>query len=245
MGFIIDKRRKVGVKTCQKRKRVVTKPASVKGKKRTKIAKSQPQPPKQQFSSFLNQERNLIIEKQHQVQKSTLELQAIDKALTDQTCNITTRNKLKAKRLDVLTQLKKSKSVTVSEFDKRVSPFARSAHKQDESVDKKLTELYYDIFPSKLNTPMLKCIDIDLCPHCNVPYLQSTEESMLVCPDCSESKPFMDTSAATVAYGDEVEFTSFSYKRINHLNEWLNHFQAKEATPVPNAALEKNNGIFL
>jgi hypothetical protein len=64
------------------------------------------------------------------------------------------------------------------------------------------------------------------------------DDSMMICSKCGNTTHYIDTSSATIAYGDEVEYSSFSYKRINHLNEWLNHFQAKEATPVPEETIQ-------
>jgi hypothetical protein len=36
-----------------------------------------------------------------------------------------------------------------------------------------------------------------------------------------------------------LEVCYFSYKRINHFNEWLAQFQAKESTEIPDEVYEK------
>lgn len=79
----------------------------------------------------------------------------------------------------------------------------------------------------------------DFCPNCpeNQSLVLNTVESVMYCPECAIIVPFMDCSSSSTAYGDEVEYSSFSYKRINHLNEWLKTFQARESTPVPDQDL--------
>ena len=78
-----------------------------------------------------------------------------------------------------------------------------------------------------------RTIGTDRCAQCDVQHVLVTKDAMLVCPECGLSQPYVDATSASMAYGCEVEFTAFSYKRINHFNEWLNQFQAKENTSIP------------
>ena len=62
------------------------------------------------------------------------------------------------------------------------------------------------------------------------------------CTKCKQTYTFIQATSSRIAYGEEVEFTSFSYRRENHFQEWLNCFQAKESTTLlkKEAAAQKN-----
>ena len=102
-----------------------------------------------------------------------------------------------------------------------------------------MIELYKQEFFSASSTPRLHVINTDYCSQCGDDCVFSNEDAMMYCSQCGVMSQFMDATSSSIAYGDEIEYTSFSYKRINHLNEWLNHFQAKETTPVPEDVLRQ------
>lgn len=80
-----------------------------------------------------------------------------------------------------------------------------------------------------------------ICEVCNVPYLVSQIESLLICPACGKAEQFFDISVQGMTYEQEITSevnVSFSYKRINHFNEWLAQFQAKESTEIPMELLD-------
>ena len=83
------------------------------------------------------------------------------------------------------------------------------------------------------------CRDKDHCPACFQPYVYSADESTLFCSTCSYSTMYIDAKPSAVAYGDQVEFSSFSYKRINHFSEYSNHLQARESKQVPRGVLRQ------
>lgn len=72
----------------------------------------------------------------------------------------------------------------------------------------------------------------NLCTHCNTKLLVLANESSLGCPTCGRKTQYMQSTSAQISYGDEVEFSVFSYKRANHFCDWLLSFQAKETTVV-------------
>jgi rubrerythrin len=75
-----------------------------------------------------------------------------------------------------------------------------------------------------------------ICKICSVSYLVSQIESLLICPKCGKTEQFFDISVQGMTYEQEITSevnVSFSYKRINHFNEWLAQFQAKESTDIP------------
>ena len=79
---------------------------------------------------------------------------------------------------------------------------------------------------------MLEVINPDVCK-CGAEFMESVNDAQLVCAVCHTTQEYLDASTSSLAYGDDVEWSSFSYKRMNHLSEWLNHFQARETTRVP------------
>jgi hypothetical protein len=79
---------------------------------------------------------------------------------------------------------------------------------------------------------MLEVINPDVCK-CGAEFMESVNDAQLVCSVCHTTQEYLDASTSSLAYGDDVEWSSFSYKRMNHLSEWLNHFQARETTRVP------------
>ena len=87
------------------------------------------------------------------------------------------------------------------------------------------------------DTQLVFCTDKDHCPQCHQPYVYSADESTLFCTTCSYSSMYIDAKPSAVAYGDQIEFSSFSYKRINHFSEYSNHLQARESKQIPRAVL--------
>jgi hypothetical protein len=79
----------------------------------------------------------------------------------------------------------------------------------------------------------------DLCHVCNEAVQLHTALSMLVCVKCGATQPFLDATAALLAYSDDsYDYCSFSYKRINHFTEWISAMQAKETTDIPQTAID-------
>lgn len=78
----------------------------------------------------------------------------------------------------------------------------------------------------------------DMCGTCNVAMVIMASEALLGCPQCSRTRPYIQATSSRIPYGEEVEFASFSYKRQNHFQEWLNAIQAKENTEVSPAIIQ-------
>jgi len=164
-------------------------------------------------------------------------LKATYKDLDENDVNYTTiRNDMKREWNRLSDAINNESDITVDVFERNIRPFLDLYQKRVEQniTDDDLIDSYKREFYPRESSPVLVSINMDLCPICNTDMTFNTDDAMLCCMQCGTSARFIDASAATIAYGDEVEYTSFSYKRINHLNEYLNHFQAKEATPVPN-----------
>lgn len=86
--------------------------------------------------------------------------------------------------------------------------------------------------------PPVYVVHGDMCEQCNVPMIVLASEALLGCPQCSRTRLYIQATSSRIAYGEEVEFANFSYKRQNHFQEWLNTFQAKESTEVPQPIID-------
>lgn len=91
-----------------------------------------------------------------------------------------------------------------------------------------------DEYQSEANgcAPKLTLRTRDDCPLCKQRLMLVSAKSMLTCSSCGYSIAYLDATMQAMSYTDEVEFSSFSYKRINHFNEWLQQVQAKESFEV-------------
>ncbi len=79
----------------------------------------------------------------------------------------------------------------------------------------------------------------DICRNCNEQRIFNSIQSSMICPICGiEEKMLIDSE--TPSYKEPPrEITYFAYKKINHFNEWLSQFQAKESTDIPEEIFEQ------
>lgn len=75
----------------------------------------------------------------------------------------------------------------------------------------------------------------DFCPICpDSPCMRMVPaQAIVVCLTCGYCACYLDATASAVSYGDDIEYSSFSYKRINHMNEWLLNIMGMETFEVP------------
>jgi predicted nucleic acid-binding Zn-ribbon protein len=76
------------------------------------------------------------------------------------------------------------------------------------------------------------------CPICDIEMTFYQNEALLGCPRCGHEE-FILVDSEKPSYKDPPrEITYFAYKKINHFNEWLAQFQAKENTDIPQDIIE-------
>ena len=75
------------------------------------------------------------------------------------------------------------------------------------------------------------------CPVCNSEMLFN--ETFLDCPDCGYRDCILVDSEKPSYKDPPREMSYYAYKKINHLNEWLAQFQAKETTEISQAILDQ------
>jgi hypothetical protein len=71
------------------------------------------------------------------------------------------------------------------------------------------------------------------CPNCNKEMIFNMNEAYISCAACGY-QDFVLIDSDKPSYKDPPrEVSYYAYKRINHFNEWLAQFQAKESTEIP------------
>ena len=74
----------------------------------------------------------------------------------------------------------------------------------------------------------------------------------MICERCGDETTILIDSDKPSYKDPPREISYFAYKRINHFNEWLAQFQAKETTEIPKeiyttvySELKKQKNIYL
>ena len=71
------------------------------------------------------------------------------------------------------------------------------------------------------------------CEYCKKEMIFSANEAVFTCTQCGYQE-FVLVDSDKPSYKDPPrEVSYYAYKRINHFNEWLAQFQAKESTEIP------------
>ena len=84
-----------------------------------------------------------------------------------------------------------------------------------------------------------KKVVVEHCDRCNIAREEFLEEGILVCPSCGSEEHMMVVSDYPSFRDPPKERNNYAYKKINHLNEILNQFQAKESTIIPDEIMNE------
>lgn len=90
-----------------------------------------------------------------------------------------------------------------------------------------------------MEVPEMKQIVTEHCESCNIAREELTSEGVLVCPKCGSEEYIMVVSDFPSFRDPPKERNNYAYKKINHLNEILNQFQAKESTIIPDEVMHE------
>jgi len=83
--------------------------------------------------------------------------------------------------------------------------------------------------------------NIDFCPYCpnRPPLVVIDAEGAYACTSCGVSRDVISNDARFVPFGIQVTpMSESSYKRINHFNEYLTRFEARERTHIPQEIID-------
>tara|TARA_B100000925_G_scaffold26247_2_gene17658 strand:+ start:1473 stop:2663 length:1191 start_codon:yes stop_codon:yes gene_type:complete len=81
--------------------------------------------------------------------------------------------------------------------------------------------------------------NLDECIQCKTQRMFDSIHGCLICPKCGECENILVDSDTPSYKEPPKEITYFAYKKINHANEWLSQFQAKESTDISEEVFEK------
>jgi DNA-directed RNA polymerase subunit RPC12/RpoP/Ca2+-binding EF-hand superfamily protein len=76
------------------------------------------------------------------------------------------------------------------------------------------------------------------CDACGEDMKISINDATVSCPECGFHKLILMDSDKPSYKDPPREISYYAYKRINHFNEWLAQFQAKESTEIPEEVFE-------
>jgi hypothetical protein len=81
-----------------------------------------------------------------------------------------------------------------------------------------------------------------VCDACGEDMKISVNDATASCPECGYHKLVLMDSDKPSYKDPPREVSYYAYKRINHFNEWLAQFQAKESTEIPEEVFEAIQG---
>jgi len=110
---------------------------------------------------------------------------------------------------------------------------------KDMSRDKLLEEYLKKVLPENARGVVHMSDDhYGECPDCTEEMVFSANEAVFTCMSCGFQE-FVLIDSDKPSYKDPPrEVSYYAYKRINHFNEWLAQFQAKESTDIPSEVFD-------
>ena len=125
----------------------------------------------------------------------------------------------------------KDNTSVLSYFQKKEQVENDSVNVSDKLTDKSIIDFYMSNID---DTYVLKneIFMNDKCKLCNNNMSFGLIDSELVCEKCGYTEDIIINSEKCSYKDPPREVSYFAYKRINHFNEWLAQFQAKESTEI-------------
>ena len=117
--------------------------------------------------------------------------------------------------------------------------FAASAPSESAGASKKQMFDEYVTRMKLSNNPEATQLMTEHCVGCNVAREEISSEGILVCPKCGSEEYSLVVSDFPSFRDPPKERNNYAYKKINHLNEILNQFQAKESTMIPEEVMNE------
>ena len=117
----------------------------------------------------------------------------------------------------------------------------------EDKTRKHIVNTYMSNIDDNIESSKFKTDIQDKCKTCSEKYYFSEKSSELICIHCGYTEDILVITDKNSYNDSPHEICYFAYKRINHFNEWLAQFQAKEKIELPediykevNAELRKN-----
>jgi hypothetical protein len=117
---------------------------------------------------------------------------------------------------------------------------APTAQKPENGVSKKQM---YEEYMTRMKLASSQTVQQDIsgehCLKCNVAREELADDGILVCPSCGSEEYVLVVSDFPSFRDPPKDRNNYAYKKINHLNEILNQFQAKESTIIPDEVMNE------
>ena len=133
---------------------------------------------------------------------------------------------------------KTNKKAKVNKNSKTVMDWLNKSGDTKENMKKKICEDYL----TKTDPQFVKKMNNDnssICEKCNIEKTTHLADGCMICRKCGEITYIVIDSDKPSYKDPPKEISYFAYKRINHFNEWLAQFQAKETTDIPQELYNK------
>jgi len=131
-----------------------------------------------------------------------------------------------------------SKPVEVDESVKKASAITNNiGFMRDKALESYLHALNPEAVQHESAIASSLTLDYGTCVVCESEML--INETFLECPECGYQDYILVDSEKPSYKDPPREMSYYAYKKINHLNEWLAQFQAKETTEISNAVLDQ------
>ena len=152
---------------------------------------------------------------------------------TNELNNITsTKNTTTDYQIDSTNSSKNSSNSLLNYFNKKCIV-------NNVSTKGQLLDDYLNIIDNTHESKKNKIIDENICTKCNNKININYIEGISICIHCGEQYNILIDSDKPNYKEPTYESNYFAYKRINHFNEWLSQFQAKESTDISSEIIEK------
>ena len=127
---------------------------------------------------------------------------------------------------DVLEKAAKDQGI----YEETINVVEKNGVSRDKLLDDYMKKVHPDLLR---NTKYISDDSYGECPSCDKEMFFSPNEAVFTCKDCGHQE-FILIDSDKPSYKDPPrEVSYYAYKRINHFNEWLAQFQAKESTEIP------------
>jgi predicted RNA-binding Zn-ribbon protein involved in translation (DUF1610 family) len=77
------------------------------------------------------------------------------------------------------------------------------------------------------------------CERCEIAMNCLAQEGIMICPSCGYQEIILVEQNRPIYRQSNKEASHYTYKRINHFNEWISQIQGKESTDIPEEIFEK------
>lgn len=113
-------------------------------------------------------------------------------------------------------------------------------HASDAGSKSAILRKYLSVVDPSQARPMRRTrAEVMECPRCHAERIVMEQDGVAVCPQCnSQDVVLVDSDRATVRTETSKEYSTQSYRRVNHLAEHIAQIQGRETTVIPESIVD-------